>query len=527
MPDWTYHPLRGIAATLLGERRSQRTALRVLATLGRLPGGGQVIARAFGHRHPPPHLAGSVGGVPVTTRLGVVVPPSLAVDAIRALPPLGVGLIEVAPVRLSDVATVRAAAALRRTPILVRADGPDSAAVVARLTGYVDAVRVEPEATLLYPTSADVASAARALSDSSTVVIASPALLVRAGPGWFARVIETATPTQPAVALSRAVRELTRDPRRWPPWWWALLLGTGMVVAGLGATAITLGPVLLWYDRDYLGADTGHLHAINRHLVPFLRHDRITMAGTMVAIGVLYIGLAVGGIRRGWPWAREVLLASGCVGFPTLLYFLGYGFVEPLQTAVTALLFPMFLAAVRRRPGPPQWTPIGEGRQRLRQQALVGQLLMVLVGIGLFVGGAVISTVGLTAVFVPTDLQFLVTGGDALRSANPRLVPFIAHDRAGFGGALLAAATAVTLLSMWGWRRGESWVWWSLLLAAAAGFLPAVVVHWSIGYTDLLHLGPMYAAIGVTATALGLARPYLCAQPSPVHAPARELVGLS
>ena len=247
----------------------------------------------------------------------------------------------------------------------------------------------------------------------------------------------------------------------------------------------------------------------------------------MVAIGVLYIGLAVGGIRRGWPWAREVLLASGCVGFPTLLYFLGYGFVEPLQTAVTALLFPMFLAAVRRRPGPPQWTPIGEGPQRLRQRALVGQLLMVLVGFGLFVGGAVISTVGLTAVFVPTDLQFLVTGADALRSANPRLVPFIAHDRAGFGGALLAAATAVTLLSMWGWRRGESWVWWSLLLAAAAGFLPAVVVHWSIGYTDLLHLGPMYAAIGVTATALGLARPYLCARPSPVHAPARELIGLS
>ena len=129
-----------------------------------------------------------------------------------------------------------------------------------------------------------------------------------------------------------------------------------------------------------------------------------------------------------------------------------------------------------------------------------------------------ISTVGLTAVFVPTDLQFLVTGPDALRGANPRLVPFIAHDRAGFGGALLAAATAITLLSMWGWRRGESWVWWTLLFAAAAGFLPAVVVHWSIGYTDLLHLGPLYVAIGVTATALGLARPYLCARPSAVHA---------
>jgi hypothetical protein len=64
-----------------------------------------------------------------------------------------------------------------------------------------------------------------------------------------------------------------------------------------------------------------------------------------------------------------------------------------------------------------------------------------------------------------------------LRAANPRLPSFIAHDRSGFGEALMAAAAAITLLSAWGWRRGESWVWWSLALAAVAGFLPAVVVH--------------------------------------------------
>ncbi|XVQ09487.1 hypothetical protein ACQP1W_44330 [Spirillospora sp. CA-255316] len=31
MPDWTYHPLRRPAGALLGTRRSQRAALRVLA----------------------------------------------------------------------------------------------------------------------------------------------------------------------------------------------------------------------------------------------------------------------------------------------------------------------------------------------------------------------------------------------------------------------------------------------------------------------------------------------------------------
>jgi hypothetical protein len=41
-----------------------------------------------------------------------------------------------------------------------------------------------------------------------------------------------------------------------------------MICAGLGAAAITLGPVLLWYDRDFLGMGTDQLHATNHHLRP-------------------------------------------------------------------------------------------------------------------------------------------------------------------------------------------------------------------------------------------------------------------
>jgi hypothetical protein len=70
----------------------------------------------------------------------------------------------------------------------------------------------------------------------------------------------------------------------------------------------------------------------------------------------------------------------------------------------------------------------------------------------------------------------------------------------------MAAATAVTLLSAWGWRRGESWVWWSLALAATTGFLPAIVVHGAIHYTDFGHLAPMYVAAGLTLVALILSR---------------------
>jgi len=70
---------------------------------------------------------------------------------------------------------------------------------------------------------------------------------------------------------------------------------------------------------------------------------------------------------------------------------------------------------------------------------------------------------------------------------------------------------AIVLLSLWGWRRGESWVWWTLAGAATAGFAPAVVAHGDIGYTTLSHLFPVYLGIAFSVVALTLAHPYLCA----------------
>jgi hypothetical protein len=505
MPDWTYHPLRGAAAAVLGRRRSQRTALRLLASIGSRPAGARLIARGFGHRHPPQQLAGEIAGVPVTVRLGISVPPSLAREAVRAMPPLGAGVVEVAPVSAADAETVREAAAGRSIPLVVRTCDPEAEAA---LKPHVDGFTRGDDPHIIHASDPSVTAAAAALEEPGSVVLARPGVLVAAGPGWFQRVTEAATPTTPAPAL----RDVGRDPRRWPAWWWALLVGLGMTVAGLGAAAITLGPVLLWYDRDYLGMTLHELHAANYHLVPFLQHDRITMAGTMVAIGALYTGLAVGGIRRGWPWARQVYLLSGAIGFPTLFYFLATGFVEVLHTATALLLFPMFVAGVRRVPHAPRWRLAPEGPERERRRALAGQLMLIVTGVGLFVGGAVISVVGLTGVFVPTDLAFLGADTQTLQSVNPRLVPFVAHDRAGFGGALMAAAVAIVLLSAWGWRRGEAWVFWTLAVAGAAGFLPVVAVHGAIHYTDFIHLAPVYLGIVMTTTGLLLARPYLAAK---------------
>src|ERR1700682_3124386 len=137
----------------------------------------------------------------------------------------------------------------------------------------------------------------------------------------------------------------------------------------------------------------------------------------------------------------------------------------------------MFVIAVWRAPSTPRWPVMVEGPETERRRALWGQLLMIGLGGGLFVAGAVISTVGLSTVFVPTDLSFLAADAQHLASANPPLLAFIAHDRAGFGGALIGAGLAVLLISLWGWRRGARWVWWSLLIGCVAGTAPALAVH--------------------------------------------------
>ncbi|MFF2556976.1 hypothetical protein ACFVUS_38650 [Nocardia sp. NPDC058058] len=498
MPDWTYQPLRPLANGVVGERRAQVWALGFLAWVISVPGGGGAVRRVFDHVEVPREWVG---------RFGASVPVGVAREAIRVLAVQGASVVEVGPVGAGDVEVVRDAARGRTCRVVARVADE---AVAAALGDAVDEVVVGVAGGRVYLSEPGVANAVAALRDSDDVVLANPAVLIAAGPSWFNRVIEAAGESE---ARTPGLRDVSWDPRRWPGWFWGLLVGVGMIVAGVGAAAITLGPVLLWYDRDYLGTDLDGLHGINHHLVHFLQHDRITMAGNMIAIGCLYCGLAWGGMRRGHVWARNALLLSGLVGFPTLFYFLVIGFVEPLHVLAAAVLFPMFVLAVRHRPGPPSWERLPEGDERVRRRALVGQLVTVATGMGVIFGGIVISTVGLTKVFVPTDLTFLETDADTLKAANEHLLPFIAHDRAGFGGALIATGVAITLLGLWGWRRGAAWVWWSLCGAAVAGSVSALAIHFFIHYTAFIHLLPVYIGAALLVTALGLSRQYLLAHP--------------
>src|SRR5262249_28107678 len=149
---------------------------------------------------------------------------------------------------------------------------------------------------------------------------------------------------------------------------------------------------------------------------------------------------------------------------------------------VTACLLQLLLLAVHAKLGTytPD-TPPPRRTDRAWRLAQWGQLLLVLHGIGVLGAGLIISTVGITQVFVPEDLEFMGTTAEALTAANPRLVPLVAHDRATFGGMLVSTGLVMLLASLWGFRAGNRWLWWTLLAACVAGYVPAIGVHFVVG----------------------------------------------
>ncbi len=289
-------------------------------------------------------------------------------------------------------------------------------------------------------------------------------------------------------------------------WFWVFLLGISMFLGGLLALAIASTSVVLPYDETFSGLTRDQLAAINDRLLYFMAHDRVSLAGTMIAVGVLYVQLALFGIRRGRNWARVTVLVSAFAGFGSFFLFLGFGYFDPFHAFVTAILFPLLLLALHGKLSPP--APLLSPGPR--KGGRWGQVLLVFQGGLLLTAGLVISSIGITSVFVPEDLEFMRTSAEALASASPRLLPLIAHDRASFGGMLVSVGLSVLLASLWGWREGSAWLWWTLLIAGTAGYVPAIVVHLVVGYTNHAHLTPAFGGYALLLVGLAVSYPYLC-----------------
>jgi dihydroorotate dehydrogenase len=332
--------------------------------------------------------------------------------------------------------------------------------------------------------------------------------LVYSGPGLPKRTneaLDAARPSAPSPPGHSPLRPGETS------WFWLALMGTGMLLGGILALAIAATRVVLPYDEVFVGLSRAELAAANDRLLSFLAHDRVSLAGIMLAIGLLYLQLAVHGIRRGRHWARLAVLTSAWPGLASFFLFLGFGYLDTFHAFVTAVLAQMLFLGVHARlsprapPGPPDLHNDGPWRR-----SQWGQFLLVTHAVALMTAGLVIAGFGVTVVFVPEDLEFMRTTAQRLAAVSPRLLPMIAHDRATFGAMLVCCGLGLLTTSLWGFRPGSRWLWWTLLGVGLAGYVPALAVHLVVGYTNLWHLSPALGGMSLNLVGLALSHTFLC-----------------
>lgn len=269
-----------------------------------------------------------------------------------------------------------------------------------------------------------------------------------------------------------------------------LLSLTGFVLALSGGFAIfqSLTGYFLPQDVYALGFDARRLAAVaNPHVVKFMFHDRVAFGGTLLAIGFAYWYLAEFPLPAGEAWAWWTFCVSGVCGFASFLCYLSYGYLDKWHAIATLFLLPVYLAGLwRARPARIYW----RDAWRPGQAMSLGRAGLGFLSIGMVAAGATIMIVGMTSVFVPQDLAFMHMSRADLQSISPRLVPVIAHDRAGFGGGLFS--TGIILLFMARHARLTKSLVQIVALMGLAGFGAAIGVHPAIGYTDPVHLAPAY-----------------------------------
>lgn len=273
------------------------------------------------------------------------------------------------------------------------------------------------------------------------------------------------------------------------------LIGAGIFVVFQAATGHFLPQ-----DTDFLGMDAKQLCALHGcRIVHFMIHDRISFGGVLLAIGIMYLWLAEFPLRRGESWAWWALAASGGAGFLSFLAYLGYGYLDTWHGAATLAISPLYLFGLWRT-RTLRKVKVERPKLDLRSHAGRGHALLLASTFGIAAAGLVITTVGMTSVFVPQDLEFMGVKVAELRALNDRLVPLIAHDRAGFGGALVSCGVAMFFSVLY--ARPSRSHWQALALAGTCGFSTAVGIHFVIGYTSFTHVAP--AVVGCLAFIAGL-----------------------
>jgi hypothetical protein len=134
---------------------------------------------------------------------------------------------------------------------------------------------------------------------------------------------------------------------------------------------------------------------------------------------------------------------------------------------------------------------VGDGHGLLRIGAL-----------GLLASGVFAWFLATTNQLLPHDLAWLTIDESQLRAlAQGRVVHFMRHDRAAFGGTLIGIAILYLWLIRVPLRAAAAWAWWAIALSSLVGFA-SFLTYLPTGYLDTWH-GLATLAL-VPAFALGL-----------------------
>ncbi len=293
-------------------------------------------------------------------------------------------------------------------------------------------------------------------------------------------------------------------------WFYGLSLGIAMFIGGIMAWLIAHHKVLLPYDEVGAQLSLEQIKNLNEKILHFLVHDRVTLAGTMIAIGILYSSFAWFSMRRGEKWAKEAVCYSALFGFINFFAFLFYDYFDVFHAFVTACLMQIFLLCVYADlPKLKKVNKPSPKNDRVWRMSLWSQALFVTQGLGLILAGLVITYFGATEVFVPQDLEYLGQPSDLIRAFHKNLVPLIAHDRCTFGGMLVSSGICILMSALHGFERGRSWLWWVYIFSGFPPYLITLWVHLDIGYVNQFHLAPVYIGIALLIGGLALGAPYL------------------
>ncbi len=292
-----------------------------------------------------------------------------------------------------------------------------------------------------------------------------------------------------------------------------LLSFTGLALGISGAVCLFLSLTgsFLPQDVSFLGMQPEQLCAIHQcRVVHFMFHDRVSFGGALLSIATFYLWLANFPLKARESWAWWTFTISGGMGFLSFLCYLGYGYLDTWHGVATLALLPLFLTGLY------QSRKHLDGNRscsclfldfhpfEIRTAYGLGRCFLMMTALGQVAAGAVIMSVGMTSVFVPEDLIYLQLSRDQVSAINQHLIPLIAHDRAGFGGAIFSCGILLAMIILK--ARPSRHLWEAICLSGGVGFACAIGVHFCIGYLNPTHIAPAFAGLGLFS--LGMALTY-------------------